>query len=360
MTINKNYLIQESDLNRMVGLAFRGRHENPDYMDSAIGVLNKCGFSEEQSAKIASILGNVPSDNAIQATTAMKERILAVLSGQDKVVDVVPEKQVACESASQIVLMKKECVINFSTMEMCSFLNEHITTFFFECQSKNEWESIGAMACVSKQFYLRAEAYWKQFDIKLFCPELTILNAKTCGITIDEEPLFSKLAILKCFKKVSPHVENNEGVTLLTMTKGITLNQLVDIGREAGMIVNVDDGVLLALGDVPVGQTYVILIINGLFLESRNKDYPVLRDKLVVGHGCELPTVQEQFALCVFTYKIFQKCLLQGPDLVGFGYCSTYFGNLPLVVGTSVDGEVIVEPNHWDGHPYGAGGLKKF
>jgi hypothetical protein len=357
MTINTNNSIQPGTLNRMVQLAVRGQNGEPDCTDSALKVLNQCGLSEEQSAKIASILGNVPSENAGQATTAMKERILAVLNGEELNLQVVPNAPAPFASLNQ----NREIYIPTAN---CTFVGDLIDDvaqkIFFQCHSNSDYQGILSLGCVNKHYNKCTEIFWEKFDLRC-CKELTILDAKTQGITIDDEPRINKLQVLKCIKDLISHIENNEGVTLLTMRKGLTLNQLVAIAAEKGMTVDIVwDRILQEQGDVPVEQTYVILITNNVFVDSRSKDYASQRD-IVIGYGCEMPTVQEYVALCVFTNKCFQKYLYGGNPLT-FGRTSTHVGSHSLIVGgASAPGRLLgVYRSHWDNESKGVGGRRKF
>jgi hypothetical protein len=242
---------------------------------------------------------------------------------------------------------------------MDQLLDDNIKEIFFHCQSNGDWESIGALACVNKYYRECATKYWEQFELKLFCPELRILDAEAQGVTVSDKPQINKLAILKCFHKLAPHVENNEGLTLLTMRKGLTLNQLVAIAAKAGMTVEIFwDKIVQELGDVPVEQTYVILITNSVFKESRNKSYALQKD-LVGEHGCEMPTVQEYVALCVFTNIFFQKCLY-GQNPWTYGRTSTQFEGFPLIVGGSAPARLSVYNSDFGYEHCGAGGQRKF
>jgi hypothetical protein len=350
----------------MMGLALRG------FINSAIQVLKQCSFNEEQAAKIQNILRNVLSGNAEQTNAEMKGKILAVLTGEDLKLEIAPS-----EPAFQIIVTNPETgpgigqpPANYQnqihslqtrshnmTDQLC---DDILQLIFLHCQSQSDWKSIGALTCVNQHYKRYAtKKYWKQFDLKLFWPELTILDAKAQGMTIYDEPQISKLAILKYLQKLAPHVENNEGLTLLTMCKGLTLNQLFAIAKQAGIKVSVWDEIVKELGDVPVEQTYVILITNSVFNESRRKIYDQQKE-LVSEHGCEMPTVQEYVALCVFTNKFFQKCLY-GQNPWTFGRSSTHVKSYPLVVGGFAPASLCVRTLFEFTHEnYGAGGQRKF
>lgn len=101
-----------------------------------------------------------------------------------------------------------------------------IQTIFLQCIDNDHFESIRALSCVNTHWNGYAIDFWRRFDLKQFCPELTILDAQALGIEINDEPHINCLAILKSFKKLALCIEKNAGLTLLTMPKGLTFNQL--------------------------------------------------------------------------------------------------------------------------------------
>ena len=236
------------------------------------------------------------------------------------------------------------------------------TEILCEIISYCDLQTTGRLACVNKYFNACVK---ERIDLKRFCPQLTILHAKAQGITVDDEPSVNKLQVLKWYKELAPHVENEEGLTLLTMPKGLTLNQLVAIAAEKGITVNVEwDQILPNQGNISVEQTYVILITDSIFRASRSKTY-AQQQAVVAGHGCVMPTVQEYVALCVFTNKAFQKCLYRQGDAQNpwtYGRSSTHVDNYPLIVGGSDPARVDVY--HYENRGFvlegdGVGGRRK-
>jgi hypothetical protein len=112
------------------------------------------------------------------------------------------------------------------------------------------------------------------------------------------------------------------------------------------------------LSRIPVEQTYRILVTNTVFMGSRNKNYKS-QERIVEGHGCVMPIVQEYVALCVFTSKIFKKCLY-GQNPLTSGRSSTHLQGFPLVVGGSAPARLCVSPYYFDSKNDGAGGRRKF
>ena len=235
-----------------------------------------------------------------------------------------------------------------------------IERFFNGYLCGSDFKTLSVLACVNKHWNKYSSEFWDKLDLKQVYPELTILDAKAQGVKCEDEPKISKFRLIKGFKEISPHVEGNAGVTQLTMTKGTTLNQLEEIAKGEGITVDVLwDRIVPTLGDVAVEQTYGILITNNVFLNSRNKAFNSQKT-LVEGDGCEMPTVQEYVALCVYTNKVFKKCLY-GQNPWTFGRSSTHVGNYPLVVGGSAPARLRVHnPATLTMRSFGAGGQRKF
>jgi len=174
------------------------------------------------------------------------------------------------------------------------------------------------------------------------------------------EPKINHVEVLKSFCEIARHVEGQAGCTLLTMPEDLTLSLLVKIATDAGINIEFGwDAIQQEFGDVTVKQSYVILITNSVFMKSKNKSFAEHKE-LVVGHGCQMPTLQEYTALCVLTNKTFKKCLYaQYPRTLGRS--STCIGRFPLLVGGSTPVSLRLSSFHgFDDQDLGAGGRRAF
>jgi predicted NAD-dependent protein-ADP-ribosyltransferase YbiA (DUF1768 family) len=300
-------------------------------------------------------LSNNKNGTGINALGASLMRLRAEYGGKGEA-----EPPVAFLNAMQSLQTRCHSVTN----DLCSDILER---FLFSYLSQCDLITLTAVACVNKHWNNSSTKFWDKRDLKQLCPELTVLDANAQGVTCEDEPEITKLRLLKWVKKLSSHVERKAGVTLLTMTKGTTLNQLIEIAKGEGMTVEVLwDRIIPELGDVPIEQTYGILITNSVFKYSRQIDYSTQKI-LVEGQGCEMPTVQEYVALCVFTNKVFKKCLY-GKNPRTYGRSSTHIGEFPLIVGFSFIAQnegvastrLFVRHSRYDHDDRGAGGQKKF
>ena len=329
-------------IDRMMSTALSGD------VNTAVVVLNQSDLNEDQKAKIAGILKEPRSDNQEKTITAMQQRIIAVV-GEENIASTA-----ASLSATQRLLARSHYIVN-------ELYPDILERFFNGYLCGSDFKTLSAVACVNKHWSNCSTKFWIGLDLKdlkQLCPELTILDAQAQGVQCEDEPKINKLRLIKWVREISPNVEGDAGVTQLTMTKGTTLNQLIEIAKGEGMTVNIWDRITEELGDVAVEQTYGILITNSVFMNSRNKAF-TLQKTLVEGHGCEMPTVQEYVALCVYTFKVFKKCLY-GQNPWTFGRSSTHVGNDPLVVGGSAPARLYVYDDNFPHEINGAGGQRKF
>lgn len=263
---------------------------------------------------------------------------------------------IQCEIPSDIM----EILFNHC-MSLCNW--NTITKGKWNTLTLRNWDTLTVLPCVNKHWDQCATNFWKAYDRKDICtPELTIIDAKAEGVECDDEPKTKTHEILKRVKKLASQVEGDAGVTLLTITKGSTLEQLKEIAKKTGITFYFSsprfssDEILKKLEKVPVEKTYKVLIANNVFIGSRNK-YAELQDVLVNGNGCEMPTDVEYAALCVFTNKIFKKCLY-AMSAKTMGRSSTKLEGSFLTVSCTPT-QIYCTFNNVPNEPIGAGGRLK-
>lgn len=181
--------------------------------------------------------------------------------------------------------------------------------------------SLANCASINKHWNLAISTYLSQITRKQ-CVELSgfrlsILDVEQLEFITNSgliepiivEPKSNFLHLLKQVMILSPQVENDQGLTLLTMPKGLTLNKLVQIAANHGMLLNVVSGWNTdLLRGVPVGETYQILISNSLFLDTRKHSVQE-QNCIVEALGCRMPYLLEYCLLCVATQIVYQKQL---------------------------------------------------
>jgi hypothetical protein len=162
-------------------------------------------------------------------------------------------------------------------------------------------------------------------------------------------------------EKLAPLVEGDAGLTFLIMREGLTLRELVKIAAEKGITVRFAWGdVLEQIGDLPIKQSYGVIITNNVFKGSRQDCWSYSDKKELVSKvGCEMPPVQEYVALCIFTPEMFGECLYgQNPwTYACSSMCvSTKWKEYPVVVGASTPSQIDVLTGTFAPASLGTGG----
>ena len=235
-----------------------------------------------------------------------------------------------------------------------------------ECFHKRDYASLLKLASLSKYHFSSIGNFIENLNLKQLCPQMTILNAKviseTLKIEINDEPRISPLAILKSYESMAPHVEADAGVTLLTLWKGLNLNQMIEIAAKEGMKVRIwNDQILIEQGTASIQQTCIIMIANNVFKDTRDKRYAAQKDLIETKHGFELPAMLDSVTLCVLTrIKTKGAICLFGQNPLTYGRTSTHVEGHPLSVGGSAPARLLVSDGIVDGEIFGAGARRKF
>jgi hypothetical protein len=250
-------------------------------------------------------------------------------------------------------------------------LSEHyLNTFdiaekvFAQCLSKDDLTGIAALACTNKTISENIESLASRINLIQLCPGLTILDAEIQGFEVDDEPSLNNLAALICYRKFASHVENNAGLTILTVPKGLTPNWLIADAKKAGIEVDIlwRNKILMRLGEAAVKDTYRIMITNAPVTETRDKNYGAQEKRVCEAGFDEMPKFEEYLLLLISTQKItnFANCLY-GRDPWTYGRSPTKIDGIPLSVGGSAPGCLRVRISHYFGAEYdGVGGRRKF
>ncbi len=236
---------------------------------------------------------------------------------------------------------------------------------FLQCFSNNDITGIQALACTNKHFYTNITMIVEKLDLEKLCPLLKIVSAQEAqkyGFTAQPALIFPKLGVIEAYQEMAPHVEGNVGVTYFdfTLPEELTLRHIVEIAKGQGIEVDFYwNQILLEIGDVAIKQAFPCMLANNVFKDSREKNY-VEQCVLVRGHGCGLPTVEQYIIQIVLISKISNQFLCPfGKNPLTYGRSLTRVESLPLVVGSSVPGRLVVDASRWDFEVSGAGGRWK-
>ncbi len=237
-------------------------------------------------------------------------------------------------------------------------------------------KDLGRTACVYREWEILAndKSLW---NLKKLFPSLQVIDETVwethvdlaaLGLSIEDAPPIQKrdISILKTL--IFLGVEDNAGITVLTMPKGLTLNKLVKLARspKQGNRTNfnyISPRVLEELGDVFVEKTYRVAITNSVLQRSRNL-FVRAQEKLVNSLYCELqmPEVLPVATLAILTYVSSQA--LPPTCLYGAGTysrCSDQVDNCNIVVGGfALEGlNVTPSSNSFNFNSYGVGAMRK-
>jgi hypothetical protein len=244
---------------------------------------------------------------------------------------------------------------------------------FMKCLSYRDVRGIQALACTSKpiskniHFLKEEKCLVDTLYLQETFPDLRILDTNILpDLQVYEKFHINMFTLVKGQQDLNPHVESDAGTSILIMRKGTTLSKMVDYAKsgqteEEKMTIGFSpNGILARIGEDAVEETYVVLITNNVFINSRSKPYweqcAFARDE----HQCELPTALEYIGLIVLTRKIYNQCLY-GENPWTFGRSSTVFEVFPLVVGGSDRSYFdVCFTDCYGEEEDGAGGRRKF
>lgn len=189
------------------------------------------------------------------------------------------------------------------------------------------------------------------------------------GLTTDDIPPYDARKETTLLKRVlsSPlmtEIEGNAGVRQLIIPKGLTFNKLVKVAGlpKMGNITQfkyIWDRVSNEVGDIPVDNTYRIVITNNVFKKSRNlsiSDQKAQLSKI----GCKMPKLLEAAALLVVTFISTGKRLYNDNPWT-CTRCLEQVTDYQLTIGGFSSDGVLVNYNVFGDDSHGVGGvLQKF
>jgi hypothetical protein len=182
---------------------------------------------------------------------------------------------------------------------------------------------------------------WNAFDIKEVFPSLKVFDEKDWerffGLEIqDASPLDKRKNIPILKKFLSLTIEENAGATLLTIPKDLTFNTLIQRAESPKeentlRLRYIWNRISEEFGDIPVNQTYRIVMANNVFTKSRNLPIRAQKD-LVNKIDCKMPSVLEATALIITTFMSTGECLYHDHPWT-YTLCSEQIDGYQLLVG---------------------------
>jgi len=162
---------------------------------------------------------------------------------------------------------------------------------------------------------------WDNLDLQKEVPSFTIktfdgsdwkthVDLERFKLSVDDEPALDKRVVIPFLvKRISTSVHRiarNTGITILTMPKGLTLNKLVELAqspKEGKSVPLADIPYFISdeMRNLPVNQTYRLIITNNVFEKQNGRLSFEDQDKLILEIGCTIPRALEAATLIAAT-----------------------------------------------------------
>ena len=234
--------------------------------------------------------------------------------------------------------------------------------------SKLDLHSLARSSGVCRQWRTLAHTPELMEDILRRTPQISIFGEEEWrrhfdlpdGISFGDAPSFNAEVLHRLARHAALPIEDDAGITLLTLPEGLTFNKLVELAGaprqgEAAKFQYIWDDFQTAYGDEVVTKTYRIAITNNVLEESRRKS--VAEQKALVGRFVtRMPKTLEAATLCIVTFIsaypkqpfgdepwTYTRCEenINGYQMLVGGFspaglrvdCITYFGNARNGVG---------------------------
>lgn len=164
--------------------------------------------------------------------------------------------------------------------------------------------------------------FWSTINLENF-PYLTILDKRAwakipldnLGMSFEETFELDKQELVRDVRKIRPLVEDDAGITLLTLPKGLSFNKLVTapgfFDGQYGCLFTYAEEFMDAWGSEENDKTHRILLTNNVLKGSQNKSFEVQQALLAaLGIKATAPRVLEISCLLIFTLVNTNKHLL--------------------------------------------------
>ncbi|MBS0620507.1 MAG: F-box protein [Verrucomicrobia bacterium] len=187
------------------------------------------------------------------------------------------------------------------------------------------------------------------------------VNLQEHGLSFEGLQFPSREVLASVAFDLVAHVENDQGLSIIAIPKGLSFSKLLAIGRALDVpAAYIWDPVEPAIGAVETKQAYTAILSNGILHGSRSKTIEEL-DKLVQEMGCEVPSVSDLLTAMIFNKVIFSKRLFSDAPWT-YSLTSNSAGGRRLAIGGFAASGFYVFSHYYDCVRVvgGAGGLRKF
>ncbi len=209
-----------------------------------------------------------------------------------------------------------------------------------------------------------------QEDLRARFPSLTIIDKEDWENNVDLKALNMSVSdllplnrdkiipILEDFSSLP--IENDAGITVLTLPKNLTLNKLMKIAvspkkGKVAKLEHVWEKILQEIGDIPVDKSYRVVISNNILKGTRGLDSFHPEEHA----GCEAPKAIEIAALFIQTYMSSGKTLYLN-DPTAYTRCKEGINDdWQVVVGGAASEGLYMHIDNYEESNYGMGAVKR-
>ncbi|MBS0620143.1 MAG: F-box protein [Verrucomicrobia bacterium] len=203
------------------------------------------------------------------------------------------------------------------------------------------------------------EAAWKRVTLIDASVWEKYVNLEKYGLSFEGLVVPGRESLEPVALDLARHVENDQGVSIIAIPKGLSFSKLLAIGRTLEVRAEYIWGRMEpAIGAVETEQAYVAVLSNGVLQGSRSKTIKA-RDKLVQELGCEVPSVADLLTAMIFHKVLFSKRLFSEEPWTYSLTSDSADGDRLVIGGFGASGFCVSFHGYVDVFG-GAGGLRKF
>ncbi len=170
-------------------------------------------------------------------------------------------------------------------------------------------------------------------------------------------------------RRMASEVERGQGITILTLPKGLTLNKIIAFAAapkvgNSTLFRYVDPDVLRLYGDQSLEETVTVVVTNGVFYRSRDINVAG-QEALVKSLKCDMPELMPFMANMILSFISSdpQEVLPFLGDDMTYTRCRGKVGNYTVIGGFILDGPYpgpYVDSYDFPHENFGVAGLRKF
>jgi len=160
------------------------------------------------------------------------------------------------------------------------------------------------LVCKNWNEVAKIDHIWKSHSLMKIFPNAFFVDEKSWGALFFEKnvrPCLKNKEMYFTLRKMIANVENNQGISFVTLPKGLTIKKMKALAEKQGLIIAVLEEILKHLGDNEIKECKTFAITNSVFKNTKFESH--LKQKtLVASLDCQPP-----FALAVMALSFFSS-----------------------------------------------------